>query len=271
MSYIRKESEKARTTPSYFPTFCRLHLNRRVRAARRLIDLNKWAATAGIVDLARLKGMPAWGGLDLSAVSDFTSWCVAVASPSDGVEVELLWRYWVPEERVEALERHLQVPLSRWVKQGYVTATEGDVIDYEAVEAQVLADCGVLDMRRISYDRMFAGQMVQNLDKALRGVEVAPVAQTFMGTSSAIKELLRLLGHNAGDPVGRMRHAGDPVTRWMASVVETKDDGNDNMRLVKPERAVSQSRIDGIAAAVMSLDGYVRRVRKKDRTVTVSR
>lgn len=271
LSYIRKEAEKARTTPSYFPTFCRLHLNRRIRAQRRLIDLRKWSDAGGIVDLARLKGQRAWGGLDLSAVSDFTAWCMVVDSPTEGVEVELVWRYWVPEERVVDLERQLQVPLSQWVRQGFVTATEGDVIDYDVIEAQVIADAKHLDMKRVSFDRMFAGQMVQRIDKALRGCDVTPVAQTFMGTSPGIKELLRLLGASKdGESLPHMRHAGDPVTRWMASVVEAKDDGNDNLRLAKPERAVSQARIDGIAAAVMGLDGYLRRPMKRQ-PITVYR
>lgn len=260
LSYLRKEARKAQTTPSYFPTFCRLHLNRRMRDAARLIDLRQWDACAGIVDLARLKGQPAWGGFDLSAVSDLTAWWLGVVSPTPGVELEMLWRYFVPEERVEHLERHLQVPLSRWVKEGWVTATEGNVIDYAKVRDVALADCRVLDVQRISYDRMFAGQMVQEIDAELKGVEVVPVAQTFLGQSPSIKELQRLLGvTESGAEVGRMRHAGDPVTRWMASVVETKSDGQDNYRLVKPDRGKSQARIDGIAAMTTGLDGYLRR------------
>lgn len=262
LAYIRKESEKARTTPSYFPTFCRLHLNRRIRAQRRLIELSEWDRTGGIVDLQLLRAARAWGGIDLSAVSDFTAWCLAVASRRPGVEVELLWRFWVPQERVLDLERHLQVPLSRWVEQGLVTATEGNVIDYETVQKQVVADCRQVDIESIGYDRMFAGQMVQYLDGELGGCQLRPVAQTFQGTSPGIKELLRLLGHNDSAAPPRMRQGGDPVTRWMASVVEAKDDGNDNLRLVKPERAVSQARIDGISAAVMALDGYLRRARE---------
>ena len=46
--------------------------------------------------------------------------------------------------------------------------------------------------------------------------------------------------------------------------MEAKDDGQDNLRLVKPERAKSQARIDGIAAMVTGLDGYLRRPRKRD-------
>lgn len=261
LSYIRKEAEKARTTPSYFPTFCRLHLNRRERGKSRAIDLNAWDACAGIVDLARLKGRPAYGGFDLSAVSDLTCWWMAVESPSADVELEMVWRYFVPEDVVDDLQRQLQVPLSTWIEQGYITATEGNVIDYAAVRDRALEDAKLVDLRRISYDRMFAGQMVQEIDTELRGgVQIVPVAQTYVGQSPSIKELWRLLGKTErGQQAGRMRHAGDPVTRWMASVVETISDGNDNYRLVKPRRDKSQARIDGIAATVTGLDGYVRR------------
>ncbi|QDY11402.1 terminase large subunit [Micromonospora sp. HM134] len=271
-SYLRKEVNKARSTPSYFPTFCRLHLNRRMRDAARAIDLNQWDACGGIVDLARLKGRPAWGGFDLSAVSDFTCWWLAVDSPSEDVELEMFWRYFVPGDRVDDLQRHLQVPLRRWIDEGWVTATEGNVIDYEKVRDVAIADCKVVDMRRITYDRMFAGQMVQEIDAALRGVQVVPVAQTFMGQSPSIKELWRLLGKTEdGQTAGRMRHGGDPVTRWMASVVETISDGQDNYRLVKPNRVKSQSRIDGIAALTTGLDGYVRRPQVKQKRIIVRR
>jgi len=100
---------------------------------------------------------------------------------------------------------------------------------------------------------MFAGQLVQELDTELKGVQVAAVAQTFMGLSPACKELERMLGAQA------FRHGGNPVLRWMASVVEVKNDGSDNIRPVKPDRQKSTTRIDGIQAAVTGLDGYLRR------------
>jgi phage terminase large subunit-like protein len=262
LSYLRKEAAKARNTPTYFPTFCRLHLNRRMRDATRLIDLNQWDACGGIVDLARLKGQPAWGGFDLSAVSDFTCWWLGVQSPTPGVELEMFFRYFVPEDSVDKLERQLQVPVKQWIAKGFVTQTEGNVIDYTAVKKAALADCRQVNIRRISYDRMFAGQMVQEIDAELKGVETVPVAQTFIGQSPSVKELQRLLGvTETGKAEGKMRHGGDPVTRWMASVVETKNDGQENLRLVKPNRAKSQARIDGIAAMTTGLDGYLRRVK----------
>jgi phage terminase large subunit-like protein len=252
-AYLRREAQKAQTTPTYYPTYCRLSLNLRMREQTRWLDIGKWDACDGLVNRPELRGRRAWGGLDLSAVSDFTAWVVWAEPVRPGAELDLMARFWLPEARVDDLQRKLQVPLRQWVDDGLVGLSDGDVIDYTAVKAAVIGDCKHLDMQRISYDRMFAGQLVQELDVELKGVQVAAVAQTFMGLSPACKELERMLGAQT------FRHGGNPVLRWMASVVEVKNDGSDNIRPVKPDRQKSTTRIDGIQAAVTGLDGYIRR------------
>lgn len=252
LAYMRREANKAESTPSYFPTFCRLSLNLRMREQTRWLDVARWDECAGEVNRSGLAGRRAWGGIDLSAVSDFTAWAVWVESNRPGASFDLLTRFWVPEERVDTLEMKLQVPLRRWISEGLLETTEGDVIDYAAIKAAVIGDCRHLDMQRISYDRMFAGQMVQELDAELSGIEVVPVAQTYLGLSSACKELERLVGSKG------FRHGGHPILRWMASVVEVRNDGCDNIRPVKPDRQKSTTRIDGIQAAVTGLDGVIR-------------
>jgi len=263
LSYLRKEAAKAKTTPTYFPTFCRLHLNLRMRGQSRLIDLRQWDDALGSCDLEALKRQRAWGGFDLSAVSDLSAWWLGVESKRPGIELEMFWRFWLPEESLEDLERQLMVPLKQWVDEGWISLTDGNVIDYEAIRDAALKDCEHLQIQRISYDRMFAGQMVQEIDTKLKGVEIVPVAQTFYGSSPAVKELQRLLGSGEARGKPRMLHGPNPVARWMASLVEAKNDGLDNLRLVKPDRQKSQSRIDGMSAMVTGLDGYVRRPVKK--------
>ena len=265
LAYMRREAEKAKVTPTYLPTFCRLSLNLRKREQTRWLDMAKWDACGDPVDRRALRGRRAWGGLDLSAVSDFTAWACWVEPNRPGAELDLLVRCWVPEERVETLERQLLVPVRQWINEGLIEATEGDVIDYKAVKAAVVGDCRHLDIQRVSYDRMFAGQLVQELDEDLDGIPVVPVAQTYLGLSPACKELERLLGGKA------MRHGGNPVLRWMASVVEVRNDGQDNIRPVKPDRAKSSTRIDGITAAVTALDGVVRAARDRDNSIVIFR
>lgn len=268
LAYMRRESAKAASTPTYFPTYCRLSLNLRMRDQSRWLDMTKWDHCADTVDRAELRGRRAWGGLDLSAVSDFTAWAVWVEPVRPGAELDLLVGFWLPGERAFDLERKLQVPIQKWADDGYLTLTEGDVIDYTAVKAAVVGDCRHLDMQTISYDRMFAGQLVQEIEAEVPGLDLRPVAQTFMGLSPSCKELERLLGGK-----GSFRHGGHPILRWMASVVEVKNDGLDNIRPVKPNRQKSITRIDGIQAAVTAMDGLIRadRTQATDTRVIIHR
>lgn len=262
VSYLRKEAKKAKSTPTYFPTFCRLHLNLRMRDQARLVDMRQWDDAQGPCDLSLLRGRRAWGGFDLAAVSDISAWWLGVDSPKPGVELEMFWRFWLPEDAVDDLVKKTQVPIRQWIDDGWITITDGNVVDYTAIRDAALEDCKPLAMQRVSYDRMFAGQMVQEIDKELKRVEIVPVAQTFYGSGPAVKELQRLLGSGAEKRKPRMLHGPNPVARWMASVVEAKNDGQDNLRLVKPDRAKSGSRIDGMSAMVTGLDGYVRRTNR---------
>lgn len=263
--YMETEAKKARNSPRELAVFKQLALNLRTASTSRWLDIGKWDELTARPDRARLRGRRAWAGLDLSATSDFTAWAVWVESTRPGYQLELLIDYWVPEDRVEALQEQLQVPLQAWVDQGYVHATEGDVIDYAAVKAKAVGDSRHYDLQRISYDRMFAGHIVQEIDQAARGVDLVPVGQGFVGIGPAAKEFERLING------GLVILPDDPVSRWMALWVETKTDETDNVRPVKPNRRSSMRRIDGIQAAVTGLDGWVRAGlnTKPERKVTV--
>lgn len=262
--YMETEAKKARNSPRELAVFKQLALNMRTASTTRWLDINAWDELTARPDRARLRGRRAWAGLDLSAVADFTAWAVWVESNRPGYELELIIDYWVPMDRIPELEEQLKVPLQHWVDEGHVHATEGDVVDYAAVKAKAIGDARHYDLQRISYDRMFAGQLVQEIDTATRGVTIAPVAQTFLGLSPASKEMERLIRG------GTVLLPDDPVSRWMALWVEAKDDGLDNIRPVKPDRRKSMRRIDGIQAAVTGLDGWVRAgAQHRNRKITV--
>ena len=53
----------------------------------------------------------------------------------------------------------------------------------------------------------------------------------------------------------KLRHGGNPVLRWMASNVTLMYGSNEQ---IKPDRARSGDKIDGIVALVMALDGWMR-------------
>ena len=87
----------------------------------------------------------------------------------------------------------------------------------------------------------------QNLEGM--GFTVVPFGQGFKDMSPPTKEFYKLLME------GRITHGGNPVMAWMAGnvVVDTDPAGN-----IKPTKAKSSEKIDGIVAAIMALDRCIR-------------
>jgi hypothetical protein len=58
----------------------------------------------------------------------------------------------VPEARVRKLELKLGVPLAQWIRDGYMEATPGEMIDYRAVQDSLEWGAQMFDMREICWD-----------------------------------------------------------------------------------------------------------------------
>lgn len=248
LAYLRKEAERAKTEPSYFPTFCRLHLNRRMRATSRFLVIHEWDASAGLVVPEQLTGRECYGGLDLSATTDLTA--LSLVFPVDEALANLSW-YWLPEHGLSDRIKRDQVPYDEWARAGFLTLTEGNVVDYDRVIDVLDEVRRTYDLRSVSHDRWQAGAVVNHLSRL--GIAANPVPQTYQGMSAATKELERHVKR------GAFHHGGNPVHRWCADCVEVIRDPNDNIRPVKPDRQKSIHRVDGITADVMAIDGWMRR------------
>lgn len=246
--YIRKEAERARTEPSYFPTFCRLHLNRRVKSSAKWFDIADWDAGAGILTPDALRGDLCFSGLDLSSTIDLTAF--SLLFPRDDGYLDLILKFWMPADRIRERVRKDDVPYDVWVDKGWITATEGNVVDYEKVRADINEAGELYQIQSISIDRWNATNIGTNLQND--GFEVILMGQGYASLSAPSKMLERVvLAH-------KLRHGGNPVLRWMADEVEVATDGADNIKPVKPDRRKSSKRIDGIASTINSIDAWMR-------------
>jgi phage terminase large subunit-like protein len=84
-----------------------------------------------------------------------------------------------------------RAPYDTWRRDGWLTVTDGNVIDYARIEVDVLAWAAQYQVRQVGMDPWNAQQMSQNLTAA--GLEVWAVRQTFAGLSAATKEMERLV------------------------------------------------------------------------------
>ena len=261
---LRQEAAEARNEPAKENAFRQFRLNQWVQQASRWMPLHVWDACAGEVALnpgwvrPRLRGRVAYCGLDLSARFDLTAWCMLV---DDGDRVAALWRFWLPESSVAELDKHLSGRVAQWVRDGWLTATEGDVIDYERIYADIEADGAEFKVASVAYDPWSTEPVMQQLRQRLRlrDEQTYPVPQTYAGMTGPMTGLMELVRSQ------QLMHGGNPVARWHADSVEVRSpaDSPELVRPVKPKRGATGKRVDGIAALALAADARARRPARK--------
>jgi len=170
----------------------------------------------------------------------------------------LWWRFWVPESLVPKLDEYTSGRFSSWVSDGWVTATDGDVIDYDQVYADIQTDHERFAIRRIGYDKWCGEPVRQEIEKRT-GLEMYEMSTTYQHMTVPMTDFMRRLK-------GReYRHLGNPVARWMADALEAKNptDDPDRIRPVKPARDKTGKRVDGMVALFMAEDARMRDVERK--------
>lgn len=245
---LQRKCDKARRLPAAQNAFRRLHLNQWTQQSDRWIDLGLWDENAGEVDEATLAGRTCYGGLDLSAVSDITAWVLVFPRDTDAEELDILARFWCPKARLDDETNKYRDQYQAWAAAGLLNVTDGNAVDYQFVKAAILADAQRFHLVDLNVDRLFQGyQLSQEL--ADEGLTVFGMGQGFLSMAIPMKEFeRRLLGK-------KLHHGGHPILRFMANSVAVKQDAAGNL---KPDKAESQGRIDGIVAAVMALDRAMR-------------
>ncbi|MDP7706811.1 terminase TerL endonuclease subunit [Mycobacterium sp. TY815] len=245
-------AEKAKDSPAELASFLRLRLGIRTKQETRYLDVDEWDMNASIVDLSRLKGRECWGGLDLGSTSDLCA--LAWVFSAEGGAFDVLLRCWAPEDSIEALDARTADAASGWVEKGWLTATPGDVTDYDFIKAQIGRDRDEFLVQEIAYDRWNATQIVNDL--TTDGAPMITFGQGFASMSAPTKDLQRLIKVGAraderGAPVKPMiRHGGNPLWRWMVDNFAVTMDPAGN---VKPDKKNAGDKIDGVVALIMAL------------------
>jgi len=239
----RDEFAKAQGNPAAERAFRQFRLNQQSQQAGRAVDLGAWDACAPIT--ASLAGRECWGGLDLGSTSDLASYALDFPDGDGGHDV--LWRAFAPRAVMPALDRRTGGLASVWERDGHLTVTEGNVIDYGHIKQALRDDAETYQVREIAFDRWGATQL--SVDLLDEGFPLVQVGQGFASLSAPTKELLRCIA------AGTYRHGGNPLVRWQAGNVVTRTDPAGN---IKPDKQRSMDKIDSVAAAVMALDRAVR-------------
>lgn len=247
VDYMRQQAQRALEIPSQLNAFLRLDLDVWTQSETKWVNLEHWAMCGQAIDANGLRGRRCYGGLDLSSTTDVSAF-VLVFPPERGDDpYQVLCRFWIPEDSMHERSRRDRVPYDAWVRQGYMVATPGNVIDYDYILAQIDEDAQMYDLQEIAFDRWGATKIVQELQEM--GLTVVQFGQGFASMSAPMKELEKLiLSH-------KLAHGNNPVLAWMADNLVAAVDPAGN---IKPDKQRSIEKIDGMVALIMALDRALR-------------
>ncbi|WP_157014888.1 terminase large subunit [Mesorhizobium xinjiangense] len=264
---MRTNARRARQLPRLENHFKNYHLNMWTEQAVRWLPMdavddegNKfgWDHCAGPIgwkDLEEtLRHKRCFGGLDLSAVVDLSAlvWWFPV---QDGLDKPVvLPRFFKPADLIKQHSRRDKLPYDRWVDEGAITATPGNVVDYAFIQQQIYEDAERFQIAHVGNSRREAGEGGIAIDRwnatetavklEQEGLPVVLFGQGFASMSAPAKELERLVLCNG------FHHGGHPVLRRHAQVVAVEENPAGD---IKPAKNKSTERIDGIVAQVMGI------------------
>lgn len=242
MAGFLDKAQKAKHSPADLDTFKQYNLNIWAdKSTSPFVDMMVYDEGAGAIDLAELRGQPCWLGVDLSSSGDLTV-VIAAWQDENGGYIVHPW-FFCPRDNLRERQEQSDAPYMRWAAEGMITATDGNVVDFRAVEQRIRNLCDEFDVQEIAFDPALARVVLNNLqDDGLPAVEFRQGSLSMM---PAIAELERAV-------VGRkLNHGGHPILRFCVSncEVETNSHGH-KVRLRKGRKWLS---IDGAVAACMAV------------------
>lgn len=251
LAYLREQYADAQRQPSLQVNFKTKHLNLWTDSSQVWIPAEVWNMGAHGTELPLLTKKECYGGLDLAKTRDISS--LVLIFPQENGAFDVLCRFWVPADKVDERTKRDSVPYREWVDAGYLVATPGNVTDYNFIKQEIRDLCDLYQVKMIDYDDWNSSQMV--IDMTEEGVPMQKLRQGYASLSAPTVELENL----AAD--GKIHHYGNPVLAWMAGNVELQRDPAGNIKL---DKGKSKEKIDGMAALVNALAGYMSREQAED-------
>jgi phage terminase large subunit-like protein len=234
----------AKAMPSRQAEYENLVLNRRVEASSPFIARPIWEA-CGTPVVQSFKGLPVYGGLDLSETNDLTA-LVLLAPVDDKWHVKPT--FWLPADGLREKARQDRVPYDQWAKNGQLDTTPGKSIEYEYIAERLRALFDELDIRQVAFDRWGMKHLKPWLAKAgfteNELERFVDFGQGYQSMSPALRDLESALLSE------RIAHGKHPVLTMCAQNAVVIRDPAGNKKLAKNK---SRGRIDGMVSLSMAM------------------
>ena len=211
------------------------HLNQWVGAKAAWMNMLAYqACRKKALTLDGFAGARCFAAVDLASKVDIAS--MALLFERDG-RYAAFCRHYLPEDTIA---EGGNTRYKAWHAEGWITATPGNVIDYQFIEDDLDDFKSRFELVDLAYDPFQATQFATRAQE--RGFPVTEFGQTVKNFSEPMKEL------EAWILKKRISFEFDPVLTWMFGNVVAKVDAKDN---IFPRKERPEAKIDGVVALIM--------------------
>ena len=213
------------------------------RTKEEFVKADRWLG--GSDPIEDMEGRECYAAIDLGWNDDLS--CIGYLFPpvSSGERFKYLLRTFIPEGMVEERSRQHKVSYSKWIEEGYVVPTTGNVTDTAEIRAFLEKDYERYQIKQINADKKFALELLNQL--LALNMPVVDFPQTYVNMTPAIIGLQTMVHRNL------LQHGGNPVLNWMCSNVSLKKNATGLVMMDKSDKQ-RKNKIDGMVALAMCTD-----------------
>lgn len=255
---MRKMALEARNNPAKLNSFRQFQLNQWVAGAVAWMPMHLWDASgnkdvvfkSGGDALDHFAGRECWFGLDLAARQDLCS--IAYLFPSDDGSVDVVWRHWIPEAGLKKLDEHNSGRFTGFARDGWLTVTDGDVLDFEQVYSDIESDARRFTILGGDADKWSSDPVIQEIESRTYVSEIFAYSNDFTHMSDSMHRIFEMVTE------GQFRHHGNPIARFCFDACQARvaKYDPDLIRPDKPNRTTASKRIDAVPAAIMAVNAW---------------
>src|SRR5512139_4073268 len=272
---VQEQADKAMNKPADERLFRWLRLNQWITTKLTTwLPLTLFDDTAGEWDRRDLIGKDCYMGLDLSTTTDLSALCLVFPPQGTQLDWRVIWECWIPGDNMQERIKTDHIPYDVWARQGWITVTAGNVIDYTMIEARILELAKLYRVIELDSDRAMATILLQRLEQA--GITCVDIPQTYLSLTDPLNQIEILLKGKAeisdpeaetpeepkmvqGKPLaGRMTHEPHPVARWCFGNTSIAKNGQGYAKFVKEHKGGSVDRTKRIDLTAAWVDAMAR-------------
>lgn len=236
---VRRQAKNAKRMPSSEAAYRNLVLNQRVNMVNPFVTASTWAKNGGKAEAKWFTGHVTLA-LDLSQRNDLTAGVAGASDDQGNTHTEA--KFFTPANGLKERADRDRVPYDVWEKQGWLTATPGETVDFDVVADYVIEWATRCAKLTVVADRWRLDELKAALARKNSDIEIVPFGQGFVSMAPALDALEAELLN------GRIRHGNHPVMKMCAANAVAISDPAGNRKL---DKSKAKGRIDGLVALTM--------------------